>query len=91
MLSEIGRSTPVMTEAQPSVDLITLLEPLPSKQRLAVYLRVVEQRPFAEVARAVHKSEQATKQMVYRALKTLRSGMGERLGTVPQSGDGQNG
>lgn len=50
-----------------------MLAPLQPDERLAVYLRVVEDRPFAEVALLVGRSEGATKKLVYRALARLRS------------------
>ncbi|MDO8964429.1 MAG: sigma-70 family RNA polymerase sigma factor [Coriobacteriia bacterium] len=45
---------------------------LSEQQRLTVYLRVVEERPFAEVAELTGKSEAATKMTFYRAMERLR-------------------
>lgn len=59
-------------------DAIALLMALSETDRLAVYLRVVEDRPFAEVARVVGVSEDAAKKKVYRALKRLRRAMPPR-------------
>ncbi|MDP2181519.1 MAG: sigma factor-like helix-turn-helix DNA-binding protein, partial [Actinomycetota bacterium] len=61
--------------SQPESDLrlADMLEPLRPAERLAVYLRVIEDRPFAEVAHITGKSEDAAKKTVYRALSRLRS------------------
>jgi RNA polymerase sigma-70 factor (ECF subfamily) len=48
---------------------------LDEKAGQVVYLRVVEDRPFAEIARLVGKREGATKMMFYRALERLRRDM----------------
>lgn len=43
--------------------------------RLVLFLRVVEDRPFAEVARIVSKKEGAVKMTYYRAIERLRKSM----------------
>lgn len=48
---------------------------LKESERLAVYLRVVEDRPFAEVARLLGKSESAAKMTFYRAVERTRVDM----------------
>jgi RNA polymerase sigma-70 factor (ECF subfamily) len=48
---------------------------LKETERLAVYLRVAEDRSFADVARILEKSEAATKMAFYRAIDRLRSDM----------------
>ena len=48
---------------------------LTEAERLAIYLRVVEERSFSDVARAMGKSEGATKMTFYRALERLRLAM----------------
>jgi RNA polymerase sigma-70 factor (ECF subfamily) len=45
---------------------------LSERQRLVVFLRVVEERPFAEVARAMGVSESAAKMTFHRAVRRLR-------------------
>jgi RNA polymerase sigma-70 factor (ECF subfamily) len=65
---------------------------LDETERLAIYLRVVEERPFAEVARLIGKSEAASKMTFYRAIDRLRRDM-HRDGAIAQSTlteDGQN-
>jgi RNA polymerase sigma-70 factor (ECF subfamily) len=57
---------------------------LKEPERLAVYLRVVEERPFAEVARLLGKSEGAAKMTFYRAVERLRADM-ERDGLGPST------
>jgi RNA polymerase sigma-70 factor (ECF subfamily) len=48
---------------------------LKESERLAVYLRIVEERPFAEVAGLLGKSEGAAKMTFYRAVERLRAEM----------------
>lgn len=49
-------------------------------ERLAVYLRVAEDRSFAEVARILGKSEAAAKMTFYRAIDRLRAEMARDTG-----------
>jgi RNA polymerase sigma-70 factor (ECF subfamily) len=48
---------------------------LSEPERLAIYLRVVEERSFSDVARLLGKSEGAAKMTFYRALERLRREM----------------
>lgn len=48
---------------------------LKEAERLVVYLRVVEDRSFADVARVLGKSQSAVKMTFYRAVERLRSDM----------------
>lgn len=48
---------------------------LPERQRLAVYLRVVEERSFPDMARAMGVSAGAAKMIFYRATESLRRKM----------------
>jgi RNA polymerase sigma factor (sigma-70 family) len=52
-------------------DLRTAVEALPPEQREALELRVVEQRPYGEVARSLGTSETAARLRVMRALGSL--------------------
>jgi len=45
---------------------------LKERDRLALYLRVVEERPYAEVARATGRPEGATRMAVLRSLRRLK-------------------
>ena len=72
LLPQLGRSARGASHPEYMTDLAELLEPLGPGQRLAVYLRVIEDRPFAQVARITGQSEAATKKTVYRALAQLR-------------------
>jgi RNA polymerase sigma factor (sigma-70 family) len=72
LLPQLGRSAGSATHPEYTTDLAELLEPLGPNQRLAVYLRIIEDRPFAEVARITGQSEAAAKKTVYRALAQLR-------------------
>lgn len=51
---------------------VLLCRELSEKERLIVYLRAIEDRPFAEVARITGKKESAIKMTYYRAAKKLR-------------------
>jgi RNA polymerase sigma-70 factor (ECF subfamily) len=62
-------------------------------ERLAVYLRVVEERPYAEVARAVRRSEGATRMLVLRSLRRLKTTlapMHQTPGALASEGDAQH-
>lgn len=48
---------------------------LKEAERLVVYLRVAEGRPFAEIGRITAKSEAAVKMTFYRAIERLRRNM----------------
>ncbi len=54
---------------------------LKETERLAVYLRVAEDRPFAEIARILGKSEAAAKMTFYRAVDRIRAEMVRDRGT----------
>lgn len=73
LLPRLQHAAVARNEAEHRTGLVELLAPLKPEQRLAVYLRVIEDRPFAEVARVTGKSEDAAKKIVYRALAQLRS------------------
>ena len=73
VLPRLQHSNAASNEAEYGTGLVELLAPLSAEQRLAVYLRVIEDRPFAEVAHLTGKSEAAAKKIVYRALAQLRS------------------
>jgi RNA polymerase sigma-70 factor, ECF subfamily len=55
--------------------LFRLVNTLPEEQRRVVVLRFVEQKSIKEVARGIHKTEGAVKQLQFRALTTLRARM----------------
>jgi RNA polymerase sigma factor (sigma-70 family) len=73
LLPRLQQSAVASSEAEYETGLVELLAPLSPEQRLAVYLRVIEDRPFAEVGRITGKGEAAAKKIVYRALERLRS------------------
>ncbi len=56
-------------------DLWSLVHPLDERSRLAIYLRVVEDRPFAQVAQLMGVSQSAAKMTYYRALKRVRDSL----------------
>jgi RNA polymerase sigma-70 factor (ECF subfamily) len=57
---------------------------LSEPERLAVYLRIAEDRSFADIARLVGRSEGATKMTFYRAIDRLRRDM-QRPGAGPDT------
>jgi RNA polymerase sigma factor (sigma-70 family) len=73
LLPRLQHSAVTSNDAEYATGLVELLAPLSPEQRLTVYLRVIEDRPFAEVARITGKSEAAAKKIVCRALAQLRS------------------
>ena len=52
-----------------------MIQALAEDEQELIRLRYVAELPFAEVARALHRSEGATKKMLYRLLKRLRTEM----------------
>jgi RNA polymerase sigma factor (sigma-70 family) len=56
--------------------LVTLVGELPDEQRRALRQRVVEERDYADIARAETTSEPAIRKRVSRALERLRAGLG---------------
>ena len=61
-------------------ELLSAVRGLRESERLAIYLRVVEERPYAEVAQVLGRSEGATRMLVLRSLRRLRT----RLTTAAQ-------
>ena len=57
--------------------LLSLVEELPAGQRDAVTARVLEDRPYGEIAAGLGLSEQVVRQRVSRGLRSLRRTIGE--------------
>jgi RNA polymerase sigma-70 factor (ECF subfamily) len=55
--------------------LLRALRSLTEEEQEIIRLRYVAELPFAEIARALHRSEGATKKMLYRLLARLKSRM----------------
>jgi RNA polymerase sigma factor (sigma-70 family) len=55
--------------------LAALLEDLPAEQRAALLARVVDERPYEEIAAELACSEAVVRQRVHRGLRRLRSGL----------------
>jgi RNA polymerase sigma-70 factor (ECF subfamily) len=55
--------------------LLDALRALHEEEQELIALRYVAELPFAEIAKALHKSEEATKKMLYRLLVRLKSQM----------------
>ena len=51
------------------------IQALPEDEQELIRLRYIAELPFAEIAKALHKSEGATKKMHYRLLARLKSQM----------------
>lgn len=60
-------------EVERRATLYRLVDTLPAEQRNVVVLRFVEEKSIKEVARAIHKTEGAVKQLQFRALSNLRA------------------
>ena len=59
-------------------EILALVEGLPEPMRQALAARVLEERPYEEIAAELRCSQSVVRQRVSRALKTLRSQMEER-------------
>ncbi len=66
---------PAVVEAWRRPEVWEHVRELNERSRLAIYLRVAEDRPFAEVAQLMGVSESAAKMTYYRALHRLRTNM----------------
>ncbi len=55
-----------------------VISDLPSEQRDAVIARVIDERPYEEIAAELHCSESVVRQRVSRGLRALRSELEER-------------
>lgn len=72
------------TEAWTRPDSWEYVRRLKETERLLVYLRLAEDRSFADIARLLHKSEGAVKMTFYRAIERLRQEM-TRDGASPET------
>jgi len=66
-----------LADAGRGLDPEALVADLPADQRDAVLARVVEERPYAEIAAELEVSEAVVRQRVSRGLATLRTRIGE--------------
>jgi RNA polymerase sigma-70 factor (ECF subfamily) len=93
LFARIADAEPVAADGWSDPDAWRYVRRLKEAQRLAIYLRVVEDRSFAEVARALGVTENTAKMTFYRALERVRKEM-ERDGlgrAVPRLGGAENG
>jgi RNA polymerase sigma factor (sigma-70 family) len=65
-----------LDELEPDLD--EALRAIPSSQRDAIVARVVEERPYGEIADRLQCSELVVRQRVARGLRALRGQLGER-------------
>ena len=72
------------TEAWTRPDSWEYVRRLKETERLLIYLRIAEDRPFADIARLLRKSEGAVKMTFYRAIERLRQEM-VRDGASPET------
>jgi RNA polymerase sigma factor (sigma-70 family) len=56
---------------------LELVRALPAEQRVAITARVIDERPYGEIARELRLSEQVVRKRVSRGLARLRSAVGE--------------
>ena len=73
--TRIAESTPEPADGWTQPDVWNQVRTLSEPERLAIYLRIVEERPFPDMARLLGKSEGAAKMTFYRALRRLRTQM----------------
>ena len=87
-ISDLRRRAPSVTSSEIAVEVdfdalerratvFRELRTLPGDQRRVLSMRFGEDRPIAEVAALMGRSEGAVKQLQFRALKTLRERMGD--------------
>lgn len=82
--SRLAQQAPVGTGEWTRPDSWEHVRRLSEAERLAIYLRIAEDRSFADIARLVGKSESATKMTFYRAIDRLRRDM-QRDGVGPDT------
>jgi RNA polymerase sigma-70 factor (ECF subfamily) len=68
--------------------LISALDQLTPDHRAVLRLRILEGRTTSEVARLIHRSQAAVRQLQVRALAALRAVLGDDLGTATGEGEG---
>lgn len=73
LVAELQAASPAPEAWSDSDWWIALCSELTERDRLIVYLRAIEDQPFAEVARISGRSESAVKMSFYRAMQKLRS------------------
>ena len=73
LLPHLGSTSETTLDPEYGTGVAELLGPLSCDERLAVYLRVIEDRPLAQVALITGKTEEAARKVVFRALQRLRS------------------
>ena len=71
----LGRESTGCADAWEQLDCWAPVRRLREPERLVLYLRIAEDRPFAEIARLTDRSESAVKMVFYRAIDRLRNDM----------------
>ena len=82
--SHLADGLPTEIEAWVRPDSWEYVRRLKETERLAIYLRIAEDRSFADIARLLGKSEGAVKMTFYRAIDRLRREM-KRDGASPDA------
>jgi DNA-directed RNA polymerase specialized sigma24 family protein len=72
------RAAPDPIESAMDVDLLVALRTLPPRQRAALWLRYCDDLAIADVARILHCSDAAAKQLLLRAREALRERLSEQ-------------
>jgi RNA polymerase sigma factor (sigma-70 family) len=75
--ADLERVERLASESTDSASLARAVEALPASQRDAVIARVVDERPYAEIAAEMRCSELLIRQRVSRGLRTVRARMKE--------------
>lgn len=79
LVERVGHAVP-SSDSWSDPDWWTAVKGLSEAERLAVYLRIVRDLPFSDVARVMRKREGAVKMTFYRAVEKLRVQHAARLG-----------
>jgi RNA polymerase sigma-70 factor (ECF subfamily) len=82
--AHLGDGLPTETDAWTRPDSWEYVRRLKETERLTIYLRLAEDRSFADIARLLGKSEGAVKMTFYRAIDRLRREM-QRDGAGPDA------
>ncbi len=75
LVTRLGRESTESADAWERPDSWLPVRRLREPERLVLYLRIAEDRPFAEIARLTDRSESAVKMTFYRAIDRLRKDM----------------
>jgi RNA polymerase sigma factor (sigma-70 family) len=84
-LERVASASPVADGVSADLDLLTAVAGLPMRQRVAVVLFYLEDRPLPEIAHVLDCSDGAAKILLHRARLTLAARLGEEASDVDRS------